>query len=169
MNFQIVDFFFGDFENQYFIKIISKWSQNGPECVFAHFWTKNTKITDLKILKKKWKNRFFKNLIFFAHIEIHKDIVNQIPGPGYNRKFKKVRTQFFFTSILESLLFTFISRDFGHFLVRFLEYLVNARPKIRNFRKSSNLKSHIFKTIWTFSKVFGVLESRWIGLSSWAS
>ena len=98
-------YFFGDFENQYFIKIISKWSQNGPECVFAHFWTKNAKIADLKILKKNKKTYFFKNLLFFGHIEIPKDIVNQIPGPGYNRKFKKVRTQFFFTFFSWNLRF----------------------------------------------------------------
>ena len=105
------------------------------------------------------KKNFLKKLLFFGHIEIPKDIVNQIPGPGYNRKFKKVRTQFFFTSILESLLVTFISQDFGHFLVRFLEYLANARAKIRNFRKSSNLKSRylqnyldFFKSFWCFGK-----------------
>ena len=94
-------------------------------------------------------------------MEIHQDIVNQISGPGYNRKFKKVRTQiFFFTFILESLLVTFISQDFGHFLVRFLEYLANAWAKIRNFRKSPNLKSRylqnyldFFKSFWCFGKL----------------
>ena len=104
MNFQKFRLFFlGDFENQYFTKISSDWSQNGPECVFAHFWTKNTKIAD-QIWKssKKQKKHFFKNLIFFAHIKLYEDIVNQIPGPGCNRKFKKVRAQiFFFTFFLE--------------------------------------------------------------------
>ena len=56
-------------------------------------------------------------------------------------------------------MFTFISQDFGHFLVRFLEYLANARAEIINFRKSSNLKSRylqnyldFFKSFWCFGK-----------------
>ena len=103
--------------------MVPKWSQNGPECVFAHFWTKNTKITDLKILKKNKQNNFFKNLRFFAHIKLYEDVVNQIPCPSYNQKFKKVRAHIFF------VLFFLEIYGFGHFLVRFLVYLVQCSAK----------------------------------------
>ena len=49
----------------------------------------------------------FENSLFLGHMKIHQDIVNQIPGPGYNRKFKKHRAHFYF--LLEI-------HGFGHFL-----------------------------------------------------
>ena len=114
---------------------------------------------------QKNKNHFFKNLLFFAHMEIHQGIVNQIPGPGYNWKFKKVRAQFFFTFFLK---FTVPVTFWWDSL--YIWSILGRNPEISEISENRPGQNRdIFKTIWTFSKNVDVLESRWIGLASWAN
>ena len=116
------------------------------------FGPKTRKSQIWKSSKKNKKKHFFKNLIFFGHMKIHQDIVNQIPGPGYNRKFKKVRAQiFFFTFFLKfpvSVTFWWDSL--------YIWYNARAKPRnFRNYRKSFNLKSRYLRDYLDFFKNFG--------------